>query len=1286
MKISPTKSGGSENAIKKATISVLLASLILSPVVQIYAQEINSDVSTSTAIVDDTDSLNSASTTTPNTDVIITDPTPQVDTPPEPTGDAVIENHSSTSTPEEDLELVPAIPIDESLSTTNISTSTEVVQEETSKKEPKEKTLFKKDNSKSQAEQLSAVRQHLIDQELPQNIIDRLDAYEKRQEEGPKEDGILKKVFNFFTGNTDSDKEQKRVEKLAKKQPFKVEGFDGNIRTANESAFEELFPNQKEQSTGLLKRIKNFIKNGSTENINFDGTEDVKPLSWLIATKAIAQASSNPNDYLAEGGEITFSQAIQDQAEDLNNDPLTILNFVRNDIEYVPYYGSKKGADATLIERAGNDMDKASLLISMLRDSNIPARYRHVDIQTDLSTVIDLLGVNSAIAAAEMLSLHDIPYILFTDENGAPLFFVIEHTYVEAYMQYGYSRGANPNDGGPSQWVPMDPTINTYYYEQPIDIIGGMKDEDFDAEDFFDNYLDGDYGTTTEPLAAFKEEVEAYLATSSPEYYSGLTYNDALMRSYPRNQNLSFVPGTLPYHVAADLNTYDYLPTSLRHTIEFTVNDDEETQILNYTAYVSDLADKEILVTFDAATAGDQTTINSFGSIYDVVPLSLVAVYTKIKINGTNFATSTATTTLGQLQNYTMEFGVPIREIGGSISSSIINTVDRDVIAGNTDAIALDTDRILSPEFRPEEDTETTSFVGNQVLYKTALDYLQRLENTQGELASIVGSDFTDVATRATIFNGIEVTYSLGEPYSFDWNGLRIDSSSFVRYFSRFNDSIDTYKKEFTSVFGLQGSQDESDIFEDNFNVESVATVKGLKLVADGAFGGVTLHKITQANENDIDTLSVSTSTRNIFHTAVDDGKTVYTPSAPFTYEDWTGLVYITIDFDEGVAGYIIGEGLNGGYTVEQFPAGWSNFFINIGGSFSTLTANIITPTNDQNFIQSSVTTIPWRVQYTATFNGTPISGWEDNLSLPTYAFPTGSVTLRSGYGTADSVNVQIVTRSLGSKNSVLGNTYPGFDDIFFNYSDTYDIPADLLKSMAFQESCCVYDDTFKQKIFDPNAYRYEAHKDYDWYSGPFQDAEDRIKRHPDWHFAIGGTALHGSVTQGNQAPSVSEYREWGFHMGGHSKTGLVVPGTDKPTAQQLLERYQDGNWIKYKGPSEDWNFTAQLLLASSYGMLQAMYETALTRMVTLGLETKVTGGGAQSVPEANVPIQQLFNADFSVKIGAGYLKHQYDSNNQNWFEALKAYNGGGPAAEQYATEVLDRWNSGNGMFKEIIE
>src|SRR5205814_2534101 len=58
---------------------------------------------------------------------------------------------------------------------------------------------------------------------------------------------------------------------------------------------------------------------------------------------------------------------IQALARGLENDPLRILNYVHDHIRYLLYFGSKKGAQLTLLEKSGNDFDQSALLVALLR-------------------------------------------------------------------------------------------------------------------------------------------------------------------------------------------------------------------------------------------------------------------------------------------------------------------------------------------------------------------------------------------------------------------------------------------------------------------------------------------------------------------------------------------------------------------------------------------------------------------------------------------------------------------------------------------------------------------------------------------------------------------------------------------------------------------------------------------------------------------------------------------------------------------------------------------------------
>jgi RHS repeat-associated protein len=66
---------------------------------------------------------------------------------------------------------------------------------------------------------------------------------------------------------------------------------------------------------------------------------------------------------------------IQALAHGLQNDPVKIFNYVHDHIRHVFYYGSKKGAELTLLEQSGNDMDQCSLLVALLRAAGFSPGY-----------------------------------------------------------------------------------------------------------------------------------------------------------------------------------------------------------------------------------------------------------------------------------------------------------------------------------------------------------------------------------------------------------------------------------------------------------------------------------------------------------------------------------------------------------------------------------------------------------------------------------------------------------------------------------------------------------------------------------------------------------------------------------------------------------------------------------------------------------------------------------------------------------------------------------------------
>ena len=69
-------------------------------------------------------------------------------------------------------------------------------------------------------------------------------------------------------------------------------------------------------------------------------------------------------------------RVVLDKAAELGGDPAAIFEFVQA-LGYDSYQGSLRGARGALWSAAGNSVDKASLLIALLRANGIPAAYRH---------------------------------------------------------------------------------------------------------------------------------------------------------------------------------------------------------------------------------------------------------------------------------------------------------------------------------------------------------------------------------------------------------------------------------------------------------------------------------------------------------------------------------------------------------------------------------------------------------------------------------------------------------------------------------------------------------------------------------------------------------------------------------------------------------------------------------------------------------------------------------------------------------------------------------------------
>ncbi len=991
-----------------------------------------------------------------------------------------------------------------------------------------------------------------------------------------------------------------------------------------------------------------------------------EPQISITAEPPISPSSTSP------GGEIVITQNIKNKALQLHNDPLEILNFVRTSVQYEPYYGSKKGADATLRERSGNDMDKSSLLITLLRagdaagNKKIPSRYKHANIQTSLRQMTDLLGVDDPKVAAQVLGQARIPYTLFTNAAAEPQFFLLEYVYAEAYLEYNEYKGA-VQIGDPSasrQWIPLEPTMLATNHFRSMNVLEEMKTQKgFAIEAFFDDYLKGKHGIQ-KPIEALQQEITNFLAVSTTT--PGKQYEDVLIQTYREDTKLEYIPPTLPFHIVTNIGTHDFLPDNLRHTVTLQVNGSTSSPqsgqiFLNHTSFLSDLADQETILSYIPASQADQDLLAT-STIYEITPITRLHLRPVIKVRGNGIATGNELAA-GYTNQLELQFHIPGRDPQGNLTNYVADTIAKPAIAGNTEAIAINTGRILPPELFADQ---STSSFGERKLYLTALNYLDRLEASHDELAKITGTSFIHAVTRAIIFNGLRVDYvknpvtNQDEPYTLTWQGLRIDSSSVVNAFNRFGTDVNKDLKNFTFPFGLQASYDEASIFEEDFDgTKAISTVKGILLANQGVFPAIGIVKITQANSSVIDTLNLSAQLKSKFYNEAAKGNVIYAPTAPVSYFDWQGVFYISLNPATGSGAYIIGEGLNGGWIAKIIDGMIQLFAPTAEASLGERVQGVIT-------IGESVVAYGTKIFYTILYTlrnsfGNILFQWKDKKEVDTRDIGEGTTHITSDFG-ATSTQPTVTKKRCVIGSGTLGCDY---DEAIVTASTTYGVPGGILKAIFHKET-----ESSTLKPFDSHTYRYEPKRDYDDYSSGSDAANTLIASSTYREFAIGGKNAAGNpIEKGSRLDSLDPpfttlIRSFATTTPGWGLRTIFYYDSVRDPGSDITFNDLYLNDLDHTPGSQKWpvseipslNFTPQLVLSASYGLGHVLY---------LEARNAKNPQGRFIMQKTQTPYDIAKIPELGIELAASVLKQKFDKLGDvagddcaGWSLAIRAYNG----------------------------
>lgn len=609
----------------------------------------------------------------------------------------------------------------------------------------------------------------------------------------------------------------------------------------------------------------------------------------------------------------------------LSSDPLSIYGYVRNTIDYEPYYGSRKGATGTLETKAGNDVDQASLLIALLRKNNIPARYVTGTVEISSDKAMNWAGATTPEAAARILASGGTP-VATVVSGGQITALRLQHTWAEAYVTYENYRGRAPGKGQ-KIWVPLDPSFKQYEIKTGLELaqISGLEQQSIN-----DLVISiGDLSSDNQREALTKTEEVNQIIQTAANNLTTYIQNNGLESSTLADliggraiipEQLKVLPASLPHKLLAITGEHQSLPTNLTDYISIAVGGADpfglefgtETDF-THQASAPELYGKKITLSWIPATSEDENVINQYGGIFKT-PAYLVKMTPQLKIDGQLIA-SGSPISLGYRQN----FIISIKPAG-----RYEEIVENPVTVGGFYCLGLDyqsiapaelteiSNRLKQYETTANESNVYTDEILGEMLNAVAKAYFAELDLFNNITAQQCQVKATRQLSEAVTGYGPKVGYMFNSPVEVKEGSLFIDVDRDITSVVSTN-STKEKEKAYMLISGVTASFMEHSILEQVTGIPSLSTIK---ILNEATTRGIPILTITRENQAELlPALKVSQSVKNDIQNAVNAGQTVVIPQQEINYYDWKGSGYIVLDPDTGAAGYMISGGMAGGST-----------------------------------------------------------------------------------------------------------------------------------------------------------------------------------------------------------------------------------------------------------------------------------------------------------------------------------------------------------------------------------
>ncbi|WNG57480.1 hypothetical protein F0U59_23965 [Archangium gephyra] len=669
---------------------------------------------------------------------------------------------------------------------------------------------------------------------------------------------------------------------------------------------------------------------------------------------------------LAETDDVQITQEIRDLAFLLGKNPVAIYNWVRNNINYVPSFGSIQGSAATLSKKQGNAFDTSSLLIALYRASGIPARYVYGTIQVPADVAMNWVGgVTNPEAAQQLWAQGGVPNVALTNA-GRITHIELEHVWVEAWVDFAPSRGQKQRQG--DTWVPLDASLKQYVssggfattVSPPVDrnsittaaLVGATVNE---AEGWVQNV---NVSVLESGADQYASALNSYVQQTKPDATLGDVFGTRTISSEARE----IFAASVPYKTITVGARYSDLPESLTHKFRYELHASGvgglfDAPLLSFTDTLPNLAARKMTLAYVVASQADAELVMSFlppphadGSQptpeeYSSVrlPAYLIRVKPELRVDGVVRATGGPIT-----------MGTELSGVGAFTMMDLVSGWDETsdaLIAGQVTAIGLDMQGIDVKQLnRLKAQLEerkvkvqggdissglTAGGISGDILsmlawgYFAAVDAGGRMARGMSRVIDLPALSF------GLVHADVDVSYSFGVARSIRASGFLVDIGHLRSI--RWAADNDRFRwTEYNRVAGQYASSLEHQILDTFLTQPGTPgeTISTVKLLAKASASGQRIYTVTQANfTTALPHLALPARTLEDIRSAVSAGKEVTVHERPIEINGSLEVGYAVLDVETGAGAYLIDGGANGGKLM----------LMALGGVLGALTGLFVT-------------------------------------------------------------------------------------------------------------------------------------------------------------------------------------------------------------------------------------------------------------------------------------------------------------------------------------------------------